>query len=330
MKRQASPSVPSPPSERAETPSVASEGSGEPEKPGTSKVKVDAGATVTPTSNSSEVGEPSSRSRRPKRNNSASRYDSHELVEQKKKKPKKETKISSSAEEEFESSWICAECKEAECMTELEADQLLICEGQCQRLFHFPCAGLSALPGEDEDYICADCTNKRHACSFCKEYGDDDVDVFRCEASKCGLFFHISCLEMQNVEIRRVATCETQSAPALAFTCPAHSCWTCVQNDLQNQEDSESKEAKVKSAKKGKGKARKSKSVSSSFDCKKDPRLYVSLCRHSYSVCSGMMLCVSHICVPVDHIALHGVPNCIPFDLFASVRSVPRACCTVP
>ena len=41
-------------------------------------------------------------------------------------------------------------------MMKTDAEQLLICEGTCRRLFHYPCAGLSQLPDQDEKYICKD------------------------------------------------------------------------------------------------------------------------------------------------------------------------------
>jgi hypothetical protein len=119
-----------------------------------------------------------------------------------KKSPQKKKKVID-PEEEFASFWICSECKEAECMMKPEADTLLICEGACRRLFHYPCAGLAELPAEEEKYVCADCTGNKHACSICHHYGIDNEDVFCCSKDGCGLFFHESCLSMQNVEVRR-------------------------------------------------------------------------------------------------------------------------------
>ena len=42
--------------------------------------------------------------------------------------------------------WICAECKEAECMMQPDADQFFLCDRQCYIVFHYPCAGLAELP----------------------------------------------------------------------------------------------------------------------------------------------------------------------------------------
>jgi hypothetical protein len=127
-------------------------------------------------------------------------------------------------------------------MMKPEADQLLICEGACRRLFHYPCAGLDELPAENEEYVCADCKGLKHACSICHHYGIDNEDVFCCSKDGCGLFFHESCLSMQNVEVRR--TQQHQEEVAIVdesasdngtsggggpcqFICPAHNCWTC-------------------------------------------------------------------------------------------------------
>ena len=51
-------------------------------------------------------------------------------------------------DKEFSTSWICCECGEAECSmlshcigVETDDDDLIICEGTCRRMFHYPCAG---------------------------------------------------------------------------------------------------------------------------------------------------------------------------------------------
>jgi hypothetical protein len=170
--------------------------------------------------------------------------------------PQKKKKVID-PEEEFASFWICSECKEAECMMKPEADQLLICEGACRRLFHYPCAGLTELPAEDEKYVCADCKGLKHACSICHHYGIDNEDVFCCSKDGCGLFFHESCLAMQNVEVRRTQQQQDEvaivdesasdspekgtnggsSGAACQFICPAHNCWTCTQQDTRKGAD---------------------------------------------------------------------------------------------
>lgn len=139
--------------------------------------------------------------------------------------------------------WICTECREAECLADPDSP-LLVCEGPCQRPFHYPCAGLNAVPPEDEAWICNDCRQNRHQCAVCNEYGADDDDVFKCDRASCGLYFHENCLAMyENVEMtiveRTVETTEvdpatgrevvtgTQVVCRPKFKCPAHTCWVC-------------------------------------------------------------------------------------------------------
>ena len=169
-----------------------------------------------------------------------------------------------------------------------DADQLLICEGSCRRLFHYPCAGLAKPPAEEEAYICQDCRNKRHLCSLCQIYGTDYEDVFPCCASKCGLFFHEGCLLMREVEVKLVPIASNGDArPSdehddegkLAstfrreFRCPAHYCWTCCQKDLVEKEKKQA--AELRSAEKKKGR-RKSKSANPSFGQKTEQLTIVS------------------------------------------------------
>jgi hypothetical protein len=202
---------------------------------------------------------------------------------------------------EFDSAWICTECKEAECMIQPLADDFLICDGKCNRLFHYPCAGLIELPDSDEDWLCKDCTNQQHQCSLCQEYGKDDEDVFLCRKDKCGLYFHESCLSMHNVEITMIkhdkpkTKAETISETASpmkqepddgeldlaeiiytpVFTCPAHCCWTCTQ-DIPQEEEKEDGATESKSKKK-RGKKKKTKSpIELAFQCKTESRLFVS------------------------------------------------------
>ena len=168
--------------------------------------------------------------------------------------------------------WVCAECKEAECLIEPSADQFLLCDGHCHRIFHYPCAGLSQIPAEEEDFICKDCSQSRHQCAFCQDYGQDHVDVFACRKDNCGLFFHESCLALNNVPVKMMMTTTTMTMmeqqgimertttrsptsveadpPQLlgsetlattttsvpVFVCPAHHCWTCTQDDALQKE----------------------------------------------------------------------------------------------
>ena len=88
----------------------------------------------------------------------------------------------------------------------------------------------------------------------CKQYGTDDVEVFRCDAKGCGLFYHENCLDVYNVDVHLMeeeipiaaedaavtakgegaldgrpttATVTTKTVRRPKFRCPAHQCWTC-------------------------------------------------------------------------------------------------------
>jgi hypothetical protein len=194
---------------------------------------------------------------------------------------KKETEAGA----EFDAVWICAECKEAECMMMPEAEDLLICDGLCRRLFHYPCAGLQQVPSKDEAFICADCKNHKHKCSFCSSYGNDDDDVFKCSKATCGLFFHESCLAMKNVEVVIVTEASKKNDVASpheeangmngahttrrTFVCPAHCCWTCTQTELKEQ-DKESPSKEKKASGRGRQPKKKPKPSSGAFESKPD------------------------------------------------------------
>ena len=213
-------------------------------------------------------------------------------------------------EEEFATTWICVECKEAECIMEPNATELLICDGVCRRVFHYPCAGLSELPPDDIPFICNDCINQKHVCSLCSNYGYDNEDVYKCSKSNCGLFYHESCLSMRNIEVtmiikktnsgtdealhhinikqevvvnddsdvdhddfdlrKKASTATTE----LRFVCPAHSCWTCTQTDLKDelQQQNIVVEDTTTLTKKTK---KKKKGSSSAFEAKREPFLTV-------------------------------------------------------
>jgi len=206
-------------------------------------------------------------------------------------------------------------------MMHRDADQLLICEGSCRRLFHYPCAGLSKPPAEEESYICQDCRKGSHVCALCQNYGTDNEDVFPCCATKCGLYYHEACLQLRDVEIRLVPTVippstssssssslsstgpddgndETKSVPhsdavgthwlRREFKCPAHCCWTCTQKDLVEKERKETAESRKGGKKKGR---KKSKPVNASFGQKTDQLTIVSTrmvypYRHKRSFCT--------------------------------------------
>lgn len=224
--------------------------------------------------------------------------------------------------------WICAECREAECLMNPEAEQLLVCEGPCIRVFHYPCAGLLQMPGQDETYICKECTEMRHACSLCKEYGIDHKEVFKCSKQKCGLFFHEACLSMKNVEINVVPLANPASIPEsppsegskLIFTCPAHSCWTCTQWDLKKEEDDQAIEAAAPQ-KRGKSRGKKKKqSLPGFFSSKKEATLVVSFLKAFLR-----LLTFPRLKIYRSSTALPRMSNVVPHQLYSPVGEISRA-----
>lgn len=206
--------------------------------------------------------------------------------------------------------WICTECREAECPTHPDSP-LLVCEGPCKRPFHYPCAGLSSLPPSDETWICNDCKAQKHKCFVCHEYGVDGDDVHKCDKGDCGLFYHLSCLSMYDVDVMEVPIISSdpnnnvdgdddndmdemngiikpqQTRPK--FTCPAHKCWTCSGgpppenptctpcplpqcNDGDTTKNGGDKKSKQQKGKRKRGKAKKE----SIFAEKKEKGLFVS------------------------------------------------------
>ncbi|XP_064421578.1 histone-lysine N-methyltransferase NSD3 isoform X3 [Latimeria chalumnae] len=91
-------------------------------------------------------------------------------------------------------------------------ESLVTCEGECYRLFHMECLGLTALP--EGKFICIECKAGSHTCFSCKVPG---TDVKRCSVNACGRFFHESCA-------RKYSTSMFESK---GFRCPQHCCTTC-------------------------------------------------------------------------------------------------------
>jgi hypothetical protein len=221
-----------------------------------------------------------------------------------------------SSREKLDFTWICTECNEAECLENPEAE-LILCEGKCNRPFHYDCANLSHVPSSEEEWICEDCQKGCHQCAICHQYGADDEDVYICDKEGCGLFFHESCLRMQNVEVQVIETKISSAveqeeeegldvAPAimtkLRFICPAHSCWTCTE-DYEPPDDED--EAPVKKQSKGKKKSRKS----NNFASKRDPNVYVS-CTRAGLHCFPCYPHLTDFCWQLLS-ALFALPNCL-------------------
>ena len=186
-------------------------------------------------------------------------YESPPPAKDVKKQKKSKDKVD--VESEFDKQWICAECKEAECSLNLDAEQLLLCEGPCRRLFHYPCVNLNSLPAEEEPFYCTDCNNKRHRCAICQDFGQDNLDVFKCKRDDCGFFFHEGCLAVRNIDFtnKEVAKLDGgmsaddhtpgEEGPHVVFECPAHHCWTCASIKLEETTESDMRVTKASKSK---------------------------------------------------------------------------------
>lgn len=260
----------------------------------------------------------------------------------------KKTKKKSRSKENvaLDMTWICTECREAECAT--QESPLLLCEGPCGRPFHFPCAGLAALPSNDEEWICADCTAGRFQCAVCHEYGAEQTDVHKCEKQECGLFYHESCLNMYTVDVKvteischldegESSSVHEHAGPLTTitvptFVCPAHHCWVCADGmpprcnenneaDKQETESPAKKEGKKSKRKKG------SDALAASFRVKNE-QLLVSSSVFS-AVCGFCTFFVAttthlwqHFLLHLLHPALPRLSKCIPSLLYTSSCSI--------
>ncbi|GKY94692.1 hypothetical protein MPSEU_000434700 [Mayamaea pseudoterrestris] len=207
---------------------------------------------------------------------------------------KKRKKTGDDVENEFDKEWICAECKEAECALaqDDDAEKLLLCEGPCRRLFHYPCANLQRLPADDEPFHCLDCSSSRHRCAICQDYGNDGIDVFKCRRENCGYFFHEGCLAIRSIDFTYTnngKSLDETSEDAMddnrslaidvpVFECPAHYCWTCRHDKNQDNPNTE-----VLS--KGKRKRQTKSKIKSGADDSKRGGLFCCIeCPRSYHI----------------------------------------------
>lgn len=119
--------------------------------------------------------------------------------------------------------YTCAICHEAQNITsEDHLDTMICCEGTCMRVYHLKCLKLKELP--EGTWKCEDCTNNRHRCYKCGDYGIDTLErnevsheyVKKCIISKCGLYFHWNCLKSI-----------VPSSKRFMFKCPCHECCIC-------------------------------------------------------------------------------------------------------
>ena len=104
----------------------------------------------------------------------------------------------------------CSLCDES------NAEDLLLCEGQCYRTFHMDCLGLIQLP--TSKFVCDECLIASSQCFVC---GETDGELLKCNKPKCSKLYHLSC-----VEANKLVSFDERKKQS--FTCPLHVCARCT------------------------------------------------------------------------------------------------------
>ncbi|XP_010874853.3 histone-lysine N-methyltransferase NSD3 isoform X1 [Esox lucius] len=103
---------------------------------------------------------------------------------------------------------------------EVYGESLVSCEGDCCRLFHLECLGLTSLP--EGKFTCLECRNGSHSCFSCKV---GEGEVVRCLVVGCGRYYHDDCV--------RKLPGTVGGGTGGGFRCPQHTCSTCcLERDL--------------------------------------------------------------------------------------------------
>uniref|UniRef100_A0A8C8D9E1 Histone-lysine N-methyltransferase NSD3 n=1 Tax=Oncorhynchus tshawytscha TaxID=74940 RepID=A0A8C8D9E1_ONCTS len=103
---------------------------------------------------------------------------------------------------------------------EVYGEGLVSCEGDCCRLFHLECLGLTFLP--EGTFTCLECRNGSHSCFSCKTGGGE---VLRCSVVGCGRYYHDDCVHKLPGTVG--------GGTGGGFHCPQHNCTTCcLERDL--------------------------------------------------------------------------------------------------
>ncbi len=103
------------------------------------------------------------------------------------------------------------------CICDEEDSNLLVCRGNCFRMFHLDCIGLMVIP--EFDFICDECLISPSECFSCKKSGGE---LQKCSKPKCRKLYHLSCIEGN-----KLFTFE-QSKGTYSFTCALHVCARCT------------------------------------------------------------------------------------------------------
>lgn len=104
------------------------------------------------------------------------------------------------------------------CICDEEDSDLLVCRGNCFRMFHLDCIGLMIIP--DFDFVCDDCLRSPSECFACKKSGGE---MHGCSKPKCTRLYHLACIEGN-----KLFTFEQNKGSRVSFTCALHSCARCT------------------------------------------------------------------------------------------------------
>ncbi len=94
---------------------------------------------------------------------------------------------------------------------------LIDCQGLCLESFHLDCIGLIHEP--KDGYKCQGCTTGLHKCFACNKESTIDNMAKKCSSASCGRYYHDDCV--------KISECTRKDSKS-QFTCPLHSCMTCL------------------------------------------------------------------------------------------------------
>jgi len=135
--------------------------------------------------------------------------------------------------------------------------ELITCDGPCERKFHIACLGPigEPPPAKDAFWRCCECEAGVHRCWTCKKYdvvedtgpdikisapeivlqdrmnkvaelkemiSDPEQKIRRCSVSNCGRYYHIGCIQDNNL-----ANFIGERTGYSSFRCPSHYCCIC-------------------------------------------------------------------------------------------------------
>ncbi|KAI3874678.1 hypothetical protein MKX03_015155 [Papaver bracteatum] len=135
---------------------------------------------------------------------------------------------------------VCAICD--------NGGHVLCCDGECRRCFHATVAdagvdakceslGLSKAEIAAPKFVCLNCRYKQHQCFACGKLGSSDCssaqEVFHCSSCSCGHFYHAECVAELLYPVNEIESEKLQKIIAAggSFTCPAHKCFKCKQEE---------------------------------------------------------------------------------------------------